>query len=164
MVEELEHLVMGIVGHEIDTRADVGASYELEPERAAGGSDTISTGVVSAVKRTVGSAGFGVRAERSIPLVTSVTVCVAAGGVEPTPVCIENDLGTEGLASTARGALLRRKRWVDLSHVRTDLLAGHQGEEGERNEICSAEHDYRNETLSVGSSKEMMGTYLECGK
>ena len=41
LVEEGEHLVVGVVLHQVDTRADVGAGNELERERVAAGRDTV---------------------------------------------------------------------------------------------------------------------------
>lgn len=72
LVEELEHLVVGLVGHEVDAGPDVGASDELERQGVAAGGDPVRAAVVGAVERAVGRAGRGVRAEGLVPGVAGV--------------------------------------------------------------------------------------------
>ena len=132
LVLEVEQLVLGVGRvHEVDTRADVRASHELERERIARRGDTVGARVVRTVERAVGGAGRAVGAEGRVPLVTGVAVGVAGGGVEPAPVGVEDDLGVLGDTSTAGSALLRRQVGVDLSRVGADLLAERHSGEGE---------------------------------
>ena len=148
LVEELEHLVVGVVLHEVDTRADVGARHELERERGAGGRDTVRARVVRAVEGAVLRAGHAVGAEGSIPRVTGVAVRVARGGVEPAPVGVEDDFGV--LSDTAAGGtLLGGKGGVRLRHLGADLLTGHHSEESETDEGGSTEHGGLDSTRDV---------------
>ena len=64
---------MRLVLQEVETRANVGTGLEGEGERVAGGGNTVSAGVVSAVERAVGRAGHIIGAERSVPGVTCST-------------------------------------------------------------------------------------------
>ena len=74
LVEEVESLVGGLVLHEVDTGANVGAGLEREGERVTGGGDTVGAGVVGAVESAVLGAGSTVRAEGGVPLIASVAV------------------------------------------------------------------------------------------
>ena len=76
LVHELEHLVVGLVLHEVNTRSDVGASHELESEGVATGGDTVSAGVVSTVKSTVICASGSIWAKSGVPGVSGVAVGV----------------------------------------------------------------------------------------
>jgi hypothetical protein len=53
LVLKIERLVVGLVRHEVDTRADIGVGYRLERESVAYGSDAEVIAVVRAVKGTV---------------------------------------------------------------------------------------------------------------
>ena len=92
LVLELEHLVGGVGGHEVDTRSDVLAvgvgRDELERQGIATGGDTVGGSVVSAFESAVLGAGDVVGAESSVPGVAGVAVGVLTGsrGVEPAPV------------------------------------------------------------------------------
>lgn len=55
LILELEHLIVGIIGHKIDTRTDVLASNKLEGEAVAAGRDTVGGGVVGTIEGTLGS-------------------------------------------------------------------------------------------------------------
>lgn len=139
LVQELEHLVCSVGLHEVDTRADVGASLELESQGIAAGGDTVCAGVVSTVDRAVLSAGRRVWAKSGVPGVTGVAVSVTGGSVEPTPVGVEHNSGIlVGAAGFCAG--LRRKLGVDLSHLSADLLAVDGSDEGEGDERGFGEH------------------------
>ena len=80
---------MGIIGHEIDPRADVLLLREgdkFEGESVATGGDTISTSVVRTIDGTVGSASHAIWTERSVPEVASIAVGEPTDVVSPTPV------------------------------------------------------------------------------
>lgn len=91
LVLQLEHLVLGRARHEVDTRTNVGACHELEGERITTGSDTVSARVICTVQSTVLGASGGIGTEGGVPAVTGVTVGVARGGVQPTPVGVKYD-------------------------------------------------------------------------
>lgn len=94
LVQELEHLVVCIIGHEVDARTDVllGAlGDEFEGEGITAGGDTVSARVVGTIESAVGSASLAIGAKTSVPSVASVAVGKAAGGVEPAPVRVEDD-------------------------------------------------------------------------
>lgn len=149
LVEELQHLVVCVIGHEVDARADVGTRHELKREGAAGGRDTVGARVVGTVERAVLRAGRAVGAEGSVPFVARVAVGVPANVVQPTPVGVEDDLGGQVLAATALSALLRRQSGVVLGRVGTSLLGGDHGEVGKCGEGNGAEHGYRVDSTGV---------------
>jgi len=106
LVLELEHLVVVVVLHEVDTGADIGrvrsVSNEFEREGASRGCDTICTSIVRTIERTLLGAGRRVGAVLSVPSVTSVTIGRAIGGMCPTPVGVQNDgAGFGGAATTS---------------------------------------------------------------
>jgi hypothetical protein len=51
-IEELEHLVLAVVRHEVDTGADIGASDEFERQSVARGRDAVGAAVISAIEGT----------------------------------------------------------------------------------------------------------------
>jgi hypothetical protein len=140
LVQELEHCVLCLTVQEVDTRADVGSRYEAEREGVAGGRDTVGGIVLGTVEGTVRSAGHGVGAESSVPLVACVAVGVAANGVEPAPVGVEHNGGRLGDTSSTGRALLRGKLGVGLSRLSAGLLTVHYGSERECQESGCAEH------------------------
>jgi predicted ABC-type sugar transport system permease subunit len=82
LVEELEHLVGGVAGHEVDTRPNVRlgrSGDEFESEGVAGGGDTVGTLVVGTVEGTVRRASGTIGAESSVPGVAGVAVGRASG-------------------------------------------------------------------------------------
>lgn len=97
---------MGVIREEEDTGTDVGRvrslSDELDGERAARGGDTVCAGIIGSVNSAVLGASDGVRAKGGVPEVTGVAIGGSAGGMEPTPIGIENDSGRERSATTAR--------------------------------------------------------------
>lgn len=140
LVQQLEHLVVRVVRHQVHTRADVRARHELERERVAGGRDAVRARVVRAVERAVLRARRPVGAQCRVPRVAGVAVGVTGGAVQPPPVGVEHDLGAQRLAAAGLGALLRGHHGVVLGRVRADLLAGHDGEVCECGEGECAEH------------------------
>jgi len=125
LVQELEHLVVSLVGHEVDTRADVllgGLSDEFEGECVTAGGDTVCARVISTVESAVRSTGFAIRAKTGIPGVAGVAVGVTGGGMEPTPVRVE-DNGTAALDRATAGSALRPLELrMGLCCVSADLL------------------------------------------
>ena len=105
LVEELEHRVLGLAAHEVDTGADVGAGDELEGERVAGGRDTVGGLVLSTVESALLCASGRVRANAGVPFVTSVTVGVPIDNMDPTLVGVEHDAGGDRHTSSSSGAL-----------------------------------------------------------
>ena len=106
LVHEFEHLIAGIVLHQVDSRADVGAGHEVQGEGVAIGGDTISGLVLSAVESALLCASSRVRANAGVPFVTSVTVGVPIDNMDPTLVGVEHDAGGDRHTSSSSGALL----------------------------------------------------------
>lgn len=105
--ERVDHLILGIILHEVYTTSDVlvcPRGNKLQGELGAGRGDTIDTSVVRSIKGTVGRTSGWVRAQGSVPGATSVAVgvLVCRGSVEPTPVAVEHNLGGLGCAPAAR--------------------------------------------------------------
>jgi len=119
--EDVEHLILGVVLHKVDSRADVGAGHELEGEGTTAGGDTVGTRVVGALESAVGRTGDVVGTERAIPSLSSVAVGEATGIVDPTPVGVEGD-GRGFAGAAACGTLLPGKGGVVLSSAGADLL------------------------------------------
>lgn len=145
LVEEFEDLVFAVAGHQVDTRANVLSVRvvldELESESVSAGGDTVGVGVVGTIDSAVCSTGGGVRANRGVPGVASVTVGGRASFVDPAPVGVESNR-TSGLtnAATGGGTFLPGKSWVGLRRVGTDLLTKCDGEEGEGEKCGFVEH------------------------
>ena len=142
LVLQLEHLVGGLVRHQVDTRADIAARDKLERERVTAGCDTVGARVVCAVEGTVLRTSGGVGADARVPRIAGVAVGVAASGVQPTPVGVENDGSAQGLASAGRRALLRGQLRVVLGGLSSSLLSVCDGEQGESDEGGGAEHSF----------------------
>jgi hypothetical protein len=142
LADQVEHLVVGVVRHEVDTRTDIRAGNELQVQGVAADADTVGGSIVGTLKSAVGGAGLGIRAKSSVPLVAVIAVVVSAGRgvVEPAPVRVEDDLGVNGCAATGLGALLRGQRRVDLRSEGTDLLAENDGREAGSDESSTGEH------------------------
>lgn len=138
LVKGFEHLVVGLVCHEVDTRADVLAlrlGDEFEGQSVAASGDTVGARVVSTVNSAARSASVRVTANAGIPLVTSVAVGITLGGVKPAPVGIESNCAAANSCATARGGtLLPREGRVCLSGAGTGLLGEGNGEVGESEE------------------------------
>lgn len=125
LVEELEHLVLGIRGHKIQPRTDAPAERtigdKLKRKSATGRSHSVRAGVVCSIEGAITSTCFAVRAEGSVPRVATVAVRGFGRLVQPTPVGIERDLGLERRAAAGR-ALLDGQRRVIFRGQNTDLL------------------------------------------
>lgn len=135
VVLESKGLVGVVIGHEVNSAADVGSSAlgdELESQSVAGSGDTVSLGVFGTLKSAVAGAGGWVWAKSTVPGVASVAVGVARLVVKPSPVGIENDLGVLGCADTARGASLHGHSWMNFWLGGTDLLTADSGQQRER--------------------------------
>lgn len=82
-------MVLGLRVHEVGTAADVLATalgYKLQGQRVSAGGDAVGARVVGSLKDAVGCALGVVGAERRVPGVASVAVCVAVLVVDPAPV------------------------------------------------------------------------------
>ncbi len=147
LVLDLEHLVLGRVrGHEVDTGTDVGIGTlgdKLHGDSIARGGDTVCTAIVGTIDGAVLGAGDWVGAKGGVPGVTGVAVGIARGGMEPAPVCVQDDTSRLGGAGTASSAGLPSDRWVRFGSVCTDLLAVNDREEGEREKSDRVEHGKR---------------------
>jgi hypothetical protein len=101
-VGELEHLILGIRLHQVETGSNVcgvlALGNELEGEGVSAGLDTISARVVGTVKSALGCASCVVGASGGIPFVPIIAVSSTAGLVKPSPVGIENHLSADGRA------------------------------------------------------------------
>lgn len=78
LVLQLEYLVGTLVLHQVQTRANVGASDEAQSEGIAISGRTVCAGVVSAVQRTVSGASLVIGAESRIPLSSNKSINVNA--------------------------------------------------------------------------------------
>ena len=96
LVEQGEHLVLGIALHEIQTRTNVGGIATLGDEGQgqgiAAGGDTIGLGVIGTLEHAVLGAVGVLSAEGGVPLVAGVAVLVVTGLVDPAPVGVDDDL------------------------------------------------------------------------
>lgn len=75
VANQVELVVLGGGVHKIETTSNVLARAlrnELQRERVSAGLNTISSRVISSIQDTVGGASLVIRAERSIPSVSSV--------------------------------------------------------------------------------------------
>lgn len=124
LVEQVEHVVVGLVSHQVDTRANVLAeralSHELELKLATRSSDSVGPGVVGAVESAVGGTSLAIGAKRGVPGAASVAVVVTVLHVKPAPVGVEGDLCLKGSARASSSALLDGKRRVDFGRNVTD--------------------------------------------
>lgn len=121
---QAEHLVLGIIGHEVDSASDVllGArGHEFEGQGVTSAVDTVGAGVVSSLHGAVGGACGGIGAESGIPGVSGVAVREALGRMKPAPVRVEDDLCLLGGAAAGR-ALLRGHGRVGFRDIGSNLL------------------------------------------
>lgn len=90
VANQVEHLIVVCVLHEVGSRTDVGRVLslrdKLEVELISGGGDTIGTAVVRPFDGTVGCASTVGRAERLIPGVSVEAVGVAVRSLVVEPV------------------------------------------------------------------------------
>jgi len=128
VTEEVEHLVLGVVLHEVDTRTDVGTILvlgdEFEVEAVAAGRDTVGGSVVGTLKTALRSASGAGRADGTVPRVAVVAVGGAGDGVSPSPVGVDDDGAGNVGAAAASGALLPGEAGVGLGSLGADLLGG----------------------------------------
>lgn len=94
LVQQVEHAIFGIAGHQVHTRPDIGAvvvfGHELELERAGrGGRDAVRLLVISSIDGAVLRTRLSVGACGCVPGVASVAVGVSRGDVRPSPVGLE---------------------------------------------------------------------------
>lgn len=121
---QAEHLVFGVIGHEVDSASDVllcARGHEFEGQGVTSAVDTVGAGVVSSLHGAVGGTCGGIGAESSIPGVSGVAVGEALGRVKPAPVRVEDDLGLLGGAAAGR-ALLRSHGRVGFGDIGSNLL------------------------------------------
>lgn len=75
LVLQVEHLVvLVLLVHKVDTRANIAAGLELKTQRVTRCLDAVSAGVVGAVKGAVRRTSGTVRAQTLVPSVASVAV------------------------------------------------------------------------------------------
>jgi len=126
LVQETEHLVVGVIGHEEHAGSDVSVCTlgdKVESQGIASGGSSICSGVVSTIELAVCCASSVGRAECWVPGIASVAVGTS-GRVQPTPVMIEDDLASNGRARTIGGTCLPCKGRVNFRSQSTDLLSG----------------------------------------
>ncbi|KAJ8109446.1 hypothetical protein OPT61_g7451 [Boeremia exigua] len=156
LVDEVEHLILGIRLHEVGTRSYISRvlalGNELQGQGIVGGGNTVGTlnrqwrlaffsgskltRVVGTINGTVLGAAITIRAERRIPSVASEAVGGATNVVRPTPVGVEHNrrglLATAVAAGTSAG--LPVNLGVVLRLISADLLGADGAQEGERGE------------------------------
>lgn len=133
LVLQAEHLVLGVIGHEVDSASDVllgTRGHELEREGVTSAVDTIGSRVVSTLQSAVACACGGIGAELCIPGVSGVTVGVASFRVEPAPVGVEDDLSLLSSA-TAGGTPLGGQGRVGFRDIGSNQLAFDASEDRE---------------------------------
>lgn len=122
---------MGVVLHEIDTGANIlllAIGDKFQRKSVSAGGDTISTRIISTIEGAVLGTSRTIWAKSGVPGITSVTVGVTGGGMEPTPVGIENNLSTrDSRAATRGGTLLPREGGMSFGSVGADLLTKRNG-------------------------------------
>ena len=134
LVEEVEHLVVAGVLHQVYAGSNVAAACafgdKAELDGVARSRDTVRARVIGAVDSAVSRAAFGIRTDGSVPGVTGVAVGITGGCVKPSPVGIEHDgLGGRGTA-TGLCALGDLEGRVGLGSVGAGLLAVHERKRG----------------------------------
>lgn len=131
LVPKIERLVVGVVGHKIHARANVGGvmvtRYELDGEFTTSGCDPVRASVVATFQCAVLGAGYGVRTHRRVPCATCVAAC-AACRVQRTPCRVDGNGCRQSMTATARCTLLNAEVGVNLLRLRADLLTMHNSE------------------------------------
>ena len=137
--DELEHLVVVGILHQIKARANVGRVLalgdELQRERVGTSGYAVCSTVISALNLAILGAAGVVGASSRVPLVSIVAVGVAALYVEPSPVRVDHNLSihVRATGSTLASATLPRHLWVSLGLLGADQLAtGGGGEKGRK--------------------------------
>ena len=142
LVQQLKHLVGGVVLHHVQTRANVlllAGGDEVEAEGVAAGSHTISGLVAGTLEGAVGCARRIVRADGLVPGVAGVAVGVVADFVHPTPVGIDDHLAVVGGAAAASSAALPGHGRMHFRLGSTDLLSLTRAQKGGQDE-CGLVH------------------------
>jgi len=109
LTEQFEHLVVGLVGHQVETGADVlllTLGDKAEMKRVATGGDAIGRLVLGTIEGTVLGTGHIVGAGAGVPLIAGVAV-LAIFVVDPSPIGIDDDLAVHVGARASLGALLK---------------------------------------------------------
>lgn len=134
LVLEVEHLVvLVLVIHEVDARANVAANLQLQAQLVTRGLDAVGAWVVGTIESTVSSASHTIRAKSAVPSVAGVAVGRAAGRVGPAPVAVKHN--ALGLGDTSAGSTGgHRERRVVLWSQCTGLLRIDGRAQGERRE------------------------------
>ncbi len=94
LILQAEHLVIVLVLHQVHARTDVfllRRGNKFESESVAAGRDTISAGVVCAVKSAIRSASGVVRAGRRVPRISRVAIGIVVSDVKPAPVGVKHN-------------------------------------------------------------------------
>lgn len=130
LVLQGDHLVVGVIGHEVDSAPDVLAGYKFEGKGVTSTIDTVNSGVIRSFHGAVGGTCCGIRAESLIPKVIGVAVGVATWCVKPAPVRVEDDLGLLGGAA-AGGTLLGGQGRVSFGLPDSNQLAADTSEDRE---------------------------------
>lgn len=103
VAKEVEHLVVVVILHEVETAADVGAvwtnSHELEVELAAARGDSVGARVVGTIETALGGARLPIGAEGLVPGVSAVAVGGAVGAMGPSPVGVNHDRSADVVAA-----------------------------------------------------------------
>lgn len=106
MLEEVSHLVIVCILHEISARSNVGGVLalgdELESKRVTRSRDAICTTVIRTLDGTVLCTGCVVWTSGGVPLVSIEAVGVSIHRMEPSPVGVDDNFSIDvGTATTA---------------------------------------------------------------
>lgn len=146
LTDGVEHVVVGVVLQQVDTRTNVGSrrsGHELQGDSIAAGGDTVGTGVIGALKSAVSSARGVVWAEGAVELVAGVAVVELVGSIvsEPTPVGVDDDLGVLGGTAARASTGVRGQRRMGLSSDGPRLLGRDVCDEGgEKSDLAECRH------------------------
>lgn len=131
LVQEVEHLVLGVAVHEVDARANVGVfalGNELEGKGITAGADTVNAPVVGTFQGAVLGTCSAIGTESFVPGTAGVTIGVSSLVVEPAPVGVECYGRGHILATASRSTFLPLEGGVCLSSdVADELPIGNRG-------------------------------------
>lgn len=95
LVLGLKHLIPGIGRiHQVNSRTDIlprALRDKLMCQCIPAGRNTVRAAIVRSIDRTVLRTRDGIRTQCSVPRVAGEAVCEAGGGVEPSPVGVQDD-------------------------------------------------------------------------
>lgn len=160
LAEQVEHLVLGVRGHEEHAATDVGVGAlgdEAERQGITRGGDTVGGLVVGAVNAAVGGTGLIIRAEAGVPGVAGVAIVVARDIVGPAPVGINGYIvGGVGTSGGSTGS--PRDGGLGLGGGSAGLLRAASRDEEGRKKGSSLSHFGRKKRreCSWGGKKERM--------